>query len=145
MGVTPAKATNRKTTKARPAGDASPFLAGQRKRLSEERAAQETLIKSLEAELGELAEDEGPDEIQFDDESSEGAAVSVERDRDQALRESAVARIAEVDAALARLDDGTYGRCEHCGRPIAQERLRALPTAILCISCKQGGLRQRVG
>ena len=144
MGVTPAKATNRKT-KARPAGEANSFQASQRKRLSEERAAQETLIKSLEADLGELAEEEGPDEIQFDDESSEGAAVSVERDRDQALRESAMARIAEVDAALVRLDEGSYGRCEHCGRPIAQERLRALPTATLCISCKQGGLRQRVG
>jgi DnaK suppressor protein len=141
---TPAKATKQKT-KARSGGETNPFLTGQRKRLSEERAAQEALINSLDAELGELAEEEGPDEIQFDDESSEGAGVSVDRDRDQALREGALARIAEVDAALARIDDGTYGRCEHCGRPIAQERLRALPTATLCITCKQGGLRQRVG
>jgi RNA polymerase-binding protein DksA len=43
----------------------------------------------------------------------------------------------EVEAALKRLEDGTYGRCENCGKDIAMERLEAVPWAALCITCKQ--------
>lgn len=46
-------------------------------------------------------------------------------------------RLAEINAALARLADGTYGKCEHCGRPIALARLRALPTASACAECAE--------
>ena len=42
-----------------------------------------------------------------------------------------------IDAALARIDAGTYGTCERCGRPIGQERLEAIPYATLCIDCKR--------
>ena len=45
-----------------------------------------------------------------------------------------------VDRALAKMDAGTYGTCERCGRPIGAERLEALPWAMLCISCKQEGV-----
>ena len=44
---------------------------------------------------------------------------------------------AEVLAALERLDDGTFGKCESCGQQIPIERLEALPAARLCLSCKQ--------
>jgi RNA polymerase-binding transcription factor DksA len=43
----------------------------------------------------------------------------------------------EVDAALDRMDTGTYGRCQKCGNPIAEERLEALPATRLCIACKR--------
>ncbi len=46
--------------------------------------------------------------------------------------------LAEVDAALARLDAGTYGACERCGRQIATDRLAARPTARQCIDCASG-------
>jgi DnaK suppressor protein len=45
--------------------------------------------------------------------------------------------LASIDSALARLDEGTYGRCERCGRPISEERLEALPYATRCIECKR--------
>lgn len=45
--------------------------------------------------------------------------------------------IVEIDAALARIDDGTYGTCEECGAEIPLERLRALPTARLCVDCQR--------
>jgi len=44
----------------------------------------------------------------------------------------------EVVAALARMDEGTYGRCEKCGQEIPEARLQAVPSARLCVSCKQG-------
>jgi DnaK suppressor protein len=43
----------------------------------------------------------------------------------------------DIDAALGRLDNGTYGKCERCGREIPIERLEARPTARLCVACKQ--------
>jgi len=43
--------------------------------------------------------------------------------------------VAEVDAALARLDRGSYGSCEHCGDAIGRQRLRALPATRLCLAC----------
>jgi DnaK suppressor protein len=45
--------------------------------------------------------------------------------------------LAQVDRALARIDDGTYGLCESCGQPIGKARVMAFPRATLCMSCKQ--------
>lgn len=42
----------------------------------------------------------------------------------------------EIDAALDRIDEGTYGTCEDCGEPIGEARLKALPYATLCVECK---------
>ncbi len=68
---------------------------------------------------------------------SQAAAAShvFEQQRDLALRERAVQQLALVDAALARLGAGTFGRCLRCGKPIAPERLEALPWAEHCIDC----------
>ncbi|MEZ4771484.1 MAG: TraR/DksA C4-type zinc finger protein [Caldilineales bacterium] len=54
-----------------------------------------------------------------------------------ALHRNDEALLVEVDAALARLDKGTYGLCERCGNQIDYARLQALPYARLCISCQQ--------
>ena len=43
----------------------------------------------------------------------------------------------DVDRALAKMDAGTYGTCERCGNPITEERLEAIPWALLCIDCKK--------
>jgi DnaK suppressor protein len=61
------------------------------------------------------------------------ASVTYERELDEGLGEGAQQTLAQIDRALARLDDGTYGTCERCGEPIAEERLRARPWATLCI------------
>jgi DnaK suppressor protein len=70
--------------------------------------------------------------------SQAAAATQVfEQQRDLALRDRNEQQLAAVDAALARLDDGTYGLCARCGRPIAPERLDALPWAAHCIECQK--------
>lgn len=70
---------------------------------------------------------------------SQAAAASqvFEQQRDLALRDRNEQHLAAVDAALARLDAGTYGNCARCGRPIASERLDALPWAAHCIDCQR--------
>ena len=60
---------------------------------------------------------------------SDRSAILRIRDRERKL-------IAKIDAALERIEDGTYGRCEDCGEPIGVERLKARPVTTLCIDCK---------
>ncbi|HEY6012356.1 MAG TPA: TraR/DksA family transcriptional regulator [Candidatus Limnocylindrales bacterium] len=69
--------------------------------------------------------------------SQAAAATQVfEQERELAMRERANLHLQAVDGALARLDDGTYGTCVRCGRPIAAARLEALPWAAHCIECQ---------
>lgn len=76
---------------------------------------------------------------------SQAAAASqvFEQQRDLALRDRASQHLELVDAALARLDEGTFGACLRCGRPIAAERLAALPWAAHCIDCQREIARGR--
>ena len=70
-----------------------------------------------------------------DEHDPEGATIAFERSQVSALARQAEHDLAEIDAALARVEDGTYGVCERCARPIASERLEARPAARLCIAC----------
>jgi DnaK suppressor protein len=70
-----------------------------------------------------------------DEHDPEGATIAFERSQVDALLRQAQRRLAELDAASARLDAGTYGRCEHCGRPIDPARLDARPEARTCVAC----------
>jgi DnaK suppressor protein len=78
---------------------------------------------------------EVPDQMTY---GSQAAAASqvFDQQRDLALRDRAIQHLAQVDAALARLDDGTFGQCLRCGREIASARLEALPWAAHCIECQ---------
>jgi DnaK suppressor protein len=69
--------------------------------------------------------------------------MNVERERDLALSAQALAAVEDIDRALVKIDAGTYGICERCGKPIPKERLKALPYAALCVACKSGGLTTR--
>lgn len=70
---------------------------------------------------------------------SQAAAASqvFEQQRDLALRDRNVEHLAQVEEALRRLDEGTFGTCVRCGRPIAAERLEAIPWAAHCIDCQR--------
>lgn len=56
---------------------------------------------------------------------------------DGVLRSIRATVLSQIDAALARMEDGTYGTCGRCGKPIAKARLAALPQASLCLNCKR--------
>ena len=84
---------------------------------------------SMEDELGEISGGGAGDNHLAD-----MATVTYDRELDQGLEEGVQQTLDEIDAALERIDDGTYGSCEICGKPIAPERLRAIPWATRCIA-----------
>jgi RNA polymerase-binding protein DksA len=137
--VKPAK----KTAGKKKGGAGDKFLESQRALLDAERASYTRQAETLKAEAEQLAQDMEPGDAMFDEEGGEGDSINVERERDLALSAQARAAVEEIDAALARLDAGTYGVCEKCGTDIPKERLKALPHAALCVQCKSGGLGRR--
>ncbi len=93
-----------------------------------------------DAARGLLADDGDDGELTSasgDQHPADHASALVDREVDESLGENADQIVAEIDAALARIDDGTYGRCLTCGEPIAPERLQAVPYATLCVEHKR--------
>ena len=88
-------------------------------------------------------EDLDPGDVQFDDESGEGDSLVVERERDLALSAQARQTITDIDAALQRIVEGTYGFSTVSGKAIPKERLRAIPWATELVEEKVGGLGTR--
>lgn len=119
------------------------FLVEQRLLLIEERSGYVRQAEELKAEADSLALEHEPGDVQFDEEGGEGGTSNVDRELDLVLSAQARNAITEIDRALAKLEVGTYGICEQCGRPIPQARLSALPYASLCVACKSGGLSRR--
>ena len=141
----PAKAPKPAAAAKRSSGGAAAdkFLEAQRVALLGEREAYARQAHNLLAEAEQLAADREPGDVQFDEESGQGDSMNVERERDLVLSAQAMAAVEDIDLALTRIDAGTYGVCEKCGEPIPRERLRALPSAALCVKCKSGGLSRR--
>jgi RNA polymerase-binding transcription factor len=121
----------------------SKFLDEVRELLEADRAIYQEQATSLRAEADSLALEREPGDVQFDEESGEGGTVTVDRERNLALSGQATLAVEEIDDALRRIEDKTYGYCERCFQPIPKPRLRALPYARLCVACKSGGLSRR--
>ena len=105
-----------------------------RAKLEEERArlvnAHEFLVRenpgSLEDELGEIAAGN-------DNHLGDLASAMYDRELDVSLEEGVQQTLDDIDLALKKIEDGTYGTCEVCGKPIGKERLAAIPWARFCI------------
>jgi RNA polymerase-binding transcription factor DksA len=117
------------------------FLDQQRQLLLAERARYVKSADALRAEAEALANEREPGDVQFDEESGEGDTLAVERERDLALSAQARAAVESIDAALARIEKGTYGICSVSGLPIPQERLEAIPWASERVEYKAGSFR----
>ncbi len=76
--------------------------------------------------------------VAFGKRVGDGTSEAVERLSTTAAAESIAASIAEIDRALEKLSDGTYGICDNCGRSIPQARLEARPASALCVECASG-------
>ena len=112
------------------------WLDSQREALLRERASYTSSADRLAAEAAALMADREPGDVQFDEESGEGDTIAVERDRDLALSAAARQSVADIDAALARLDNNTYGICLAGDDIIPRERLEAIPEASVCVMHK---------
>ena len=117
------------------------FIEQQRVVLTTERARYVRSADALKAEADSLANEREPGDVQFDEESGEGDTLAVERERDLALSAQARAAVDLIDAALVRIERGTYGICVHSGQPIPQERLEAIPWAAERVEFKAGSFR----
>lgn len=89
-------------------------------------------LDNLRQENPGSVEDETGEETQ-DQHLADAATAMHDRELDYGIADGERGLLAEIDAALARIDEGTYGICTSCGRPIAEARLEALPWASLCI------------
>ena len=105
--------------------------------LLQERQRVQAAIDNLHEENPGSITDETGEESVYDNHIADTATVTYDRELDYTLEENSEHVLAEIDAALKRIDDGTYGRCTNCGKQIAPERLEARPWATLCIDCQR--------
>jgi RNA polymerase-binding protein DksA len=107
-----------------------------RELLEEERRRVLDAIEYLHKENPGSIEDETEDQTQ-DNHLAETATATLDREIDYTLEENSENVLSSIERALARIEEGTYGTCLNCGKPIAEERLAAIPWATHCIDCKR--------
>jgi RNA polymerase-binding protein DksA len=112
-----------------------------RRMLEEERRRVRAAIDNIHAEHPGSMRDESGEDAVYDNHLADTATETFDRELDYTLEENAEHVLSAIDAALTRIEEGTYGICTGCGRPIPEERLEALPWATSCINCQ----RQREG
>jgi RNA polymerase-binding protein DksA len=93
-----------------------------------------TEISSSEESLVGLMRDSGDG---AGDDQADTGTKNITREHEMALAANAREMLTQVEHALQRLDAGTYGLCENCGKPIGKARMQAFPRATLCVECKQ--------
>jgi RNA polymerase-binding protein DksA len=108
-----------------------------REALVEERRRVVAAIENLHEDHSGTLSDEAGEETAYDNHLADTATETYDRELDYTLEENSEHVLAEIDAALRRIEDGTYGTCTNCGKPIPEERLEARPWATLCIDCKR--------
>jgi len=109
-----------------------------KKRLLEEREELQRQASEIEeSSFGGGQSDLTGDVASFDEEFADAGTATFERERDLSLSNNIKDLLEKIDHALRRIDEGTYGLCEKCERPIEKARIKALPYATLCIRDKQ--------
>jgi DnaK suppressor protein len=103
--------------------------------LEAERARLEREIEQIERE-GHETLSEASGENNYRDHMADQGTATFTRELDMTLEDNVRDTLTSVHKALTRLDEGTYDSCERCGSTISGERLKAIPTATLCITCK---------
>ena len=133
------------TAAARSGAAALPVRSGEKPwtetELAKVRAELEAEIGGLRADIA-LAESHIAERLSdavgdAGDDQADAGAKTFEREHELAMTQNARDLLAQNEAALARIDAGTYGVCESCGQAIGKARLQAFPRATLCVSCKQ--------
>ena len=105
--------------------------------LLEERKRVAAAIENLHEDHQGSITDESGEEAAFDNHLADTATETYDRELDYTLEENSEHVLADIDAALTRIEDGTYGTCTNCGKQIPEERLEARPSATLCIDCQR--------
>jgi DnaK suppressor protein len=115
----------------RSAADTEEIRSALKERHSELRTEYDQTV----ADIAELQRDRLTDSA--GDDQADTGTKTFEREQEISLANNILERINQVERALERLDEGSYGWCERCGNAIPVERLAAFPSATLCVTCKQ--------
>jgi RNA polymerase-binding protein DksA len=86
-------------------------------------------------ELGAAVDMDDDGELDYDENFADSAQVTAERGEVDAITGTLRETLTEIDAAVAKIDAGTYGTCDNCGKEIGAARLDAMPMATLCVEC----------
>ena len=108
-----------------------------RELLLEERKRVVAAIQNLHDDHPGTISDETGEDAVYDNHLADTATETYDRELDYTLEENSQHVLAEIDAALKRIEDGTYGICTNRGEQIPLERLEARPYATLCIDCQR--------
>ncbi|HEY7762585.1 MAG TPA: TraR/DksA C4-type zinc finger protein [Actinomycetota bacterium] len=111
-------------------------------RLEEERGELREQLTTIEEEAFAATQSELSGDVGLDDESADAGTATFEREKDLSIENNVRDLLAKIDRALGRIDDGSYGICERCGKPIEKARIKALPYVDLCIKDAQAQSRR---
>lgn len=106
-----------------------------RKRLEEEQARLGELVRDIEAEREEVRLTETSSDRSPDPNTAEGGSLAFEMEKELSLWQNSQDILSKIQEAVARIEEGTYGSCDHCGTAIPVARLDALPYTKLCVDC----------
>jgi DnaK suppressor protein len=117
-------------------------LDDMRDRLTVERDELEVQLRTIEEGQFSSTQSDISGEVSFDEENVDAGTFTFERERDLSIENNIRDLLGKIGRALARLDEGTYGICSRCGKPIEKARLKALPYVDLCIKDAQAQSRR---
>lgn len=104
-------------------------LIGQRAELADQLQAEAQAFSSSESEVAT--------DVRSDENPAEAGTATFEREKHLSIANNVQDLIVKSSKALQKIDQGSYGICESCGKPISEDRLKALPHAVMCIDCKK--------
>jgi RNA polymerase-binding transcription factor DksA len=113
-----------------------------RERLQSEKLELEEQLTTLEENTFAASQSDISGEVAFDDETADAGTATFERERDLSIENNVRDLLAKIDRAMRRMDAGTYGLCDRCGKPIEKARIKALPYVDLCIKDAQAQSRR---
>jgi RNA polymerase-binding protein DksA len=105
--------------------------------LLEERTRVQAALENLREETAGTLYDDAGEESAYDNHLADTATETYDRELDYTLEENSEHVLGAIEAALTRIEGGTYGICTNCTKQISEERLEALPWATLCIDCQR--------
>jgi DnaK suppressor protein len=117
-------------------------IADLRTRLESERGELAAQLTTIEDQAFAATQSDMSGDVGVDDESADAGTATFEREKELSIEQNVRDLIQKIDRALKRMDDGTYGICERCGKPIEKARIKALPYVDLCIKDAQARSRR---
>lgn len=117
-------------------------LGDLRVRLEEERTQLETQLTTIVEESFAASQSDMSGDVGLDDESADAGTATFEREKDLSIENNVRDLLQKIERALRRMDEGSYGVCDICGKPIEKARVKALPYVDLCIKDAQAQSRR---